>query len=82
VCLKLSYRVSYLKLPIVIPWASLAMQFGSDYAQMKNFKAAFLDALRKVHIVYTAANFETSEHGLIIKPSLTHIGRMATNGLR
>ena len=48
----LTYRVSYLKRPTVIPWASLAMQFGSNYAQLRQFKAAFLDELKKVVLVY------------------------------
>jgi len=71
----LTYRVSYLKQPTVIPFASLARQFGSDYARLRDFKQAFTDELRKVHTVYAAANFDVTEHGLIIRPTSTHITR-------
>lgn len=71
----LTFRVSYLKRPAVIPWASLAMQFGSNYAQLRQFKAAFLDELKKVVLVYGKVQVEASELGLTVKPSLTHISR-------
>lgn len=71
----MTYRASYATKPSEIPWQALAMQFGSDYAQLRQFKAAFMDALRKVHTVYAAANFELGEHGLIVKPTRPHIAR-------
>ncbi len=71
----MTYRASYATKPSEIPWQALAMQFGSDYAQVRDFKVAFLDALRKVHTVYAAANFELGERGLIVKPTRPHVGR-------
>ena len=71
----MTYRASYATKPSEIPWQALAMQFGSDYGQLRDFKAAFLDALRKVHTVYAAANFELGERGLIVKPTRPHISR-------
>nr|WP_181726195.1 replication protein RepA [Polaromonas sp.]QJS06512.1 replication protein, RepA replicase [Polaromonas sp.] len=71
----LTYRASYLKQPTVIPWSSLALQFGSNYAQLRQFKAAFLDELKKVVLVYGCVQVEAIERGLIVKPSLTHIGK-------
>ena len=44
----LTYRASYTKRPSVIPWSALALQFGSDYKLVRQFKAAFLAELRKV----------------------------------
>jgi len=73
----MTYRASYATKPSEIPWQALAMQFGSDYAQVRDFKVAFLDALRKVHTVYAAANFELGERGLIVKPTRPHITRKA-----
>jgi len=73
----MTYRASYATKPSEIPWQALAMQFGSDYAQVRDFKAAFLDALRKVHTVYAGANFELGERGLIVKPTRPHITRKA-----
>lgn len=74
----LTFRASYLKKPTAIPWAALAMQFGSDYGRLRDFKAAFLVELRKVHTVYAAVQVEVLEEGLQIKPMLTHIPRKAT----
>ena len=69
----LTYRVSYLKRPVVIPWAALALQFGSDYARLRDFKAALLAELKKVMLVYGKVQVEVLEDGLMVKPSLTHI---------
>ena len=71
----LTYRASYLKQPTVIPWASLALQFGSDYARIRDFKQAFLAELKKVVTVYGQVQVEPTETGLVIRPSLTHISR-------
>ena len=71
----LTYRSSYLKHPTVIPWAALALQFGSNYAQVRQFKAAFLAELRKVVTVYGKVQVEPTDMGLMVKPSPTHIAR-------
>lgn len=71
----LTYRASYAKKPSTIPWAALAMQFGSDYARLRDFKAAFLAELRKVSTVYAGAQFEITDAGLVVKPSVPHIAR-------
>jgi Plasmid encoded RepA protein len=69
----LTYRMSYLKQPTVIPWASLAFQLGSDYSRLRAFREAFLAELRKVMLVYSGVQVEVLDEGLKIKPSLTHI---------
>lgn len=69
----LTYRVSYLKRPTVIPWAGLALQFGSDYAELRFFKRAFIEELNKVFLVYARVQAEATDEGLLVKPSLTHI---------
>ena len=69
----LTYRSSYLKHSTVIPWAGLALQFGSNYAQVRQFKAAFLTELRKVVTVYGQVQVEATDKGLLMKPFLTHI---------
>ena len=73
----LTYRASYLKQPTVIPWQSLAMQFGSNYAQIRDFRAAFLTELKKVVTVYSVIKVEPTERGLMIRPSPPHIARKA-----
>lgn len=71
----LTYRMSYLRNETVIPWAILAAQFGADYGRLRNFKAAFLDSLRKVQIVYPAPSVVPALMGLLLRPSRTHITR-------
>ncbi len=71
----MTYRASYLKQASVIPWESLAMQFGSDYKRTRDFKAAFQHELKKVLAVYAGAQVEATDEGLLVKPSLTHINR-------
>jgi hypothetical protein len=71
----LTYRVSYLKKPVTVPWGALALQFGSSYAQTKHFKESFLKELRKVVTVYGQVQVEATEDGLLVKPSPPHIGR-------
>lgn len=69
----LTYRMSYLKRPTVIPWAGVAMMLGSNYAVLRQFKAAFLQELRKVLVVYPQVKAEALDDGLLIRPSPTHI---------
>lgn len=69
----LTYRNSYLKRSTVIPWESLQMQFGAEYKRTIDFKIAFLDQVKNVHSVYPEANLEENKHGLMLKPSPTHV---------
>jgi len=64
-----------LKRPTAIPWTSLAMQFGSNYSHIRNFKLAFLGEMKKVVTVYGGVQVEVMPTGLLVKPSLTHIGK-------
>ena len=73
----LTYRASYLKKPTTVPWAALAMQFGSDYSRLRDFKAAFLAELRKVFAVYGQVQVEATDAGLVVRPTLTHIPKKA-----
>lgn len=72
----LTYRMSYLKRPTVIPWAALQMQFGADYSRLRDFKAAFLGQLRAVAVVYPEARLSTDEDGLKLLPSPTHVAKL------
>ena len=68
----LTYRMSYLQRPTEIPWERLAMQFGSEYSETRDFKKNFLKQLRKVFVIYTPS-VEQCENGLLLKPSKPHI---------
>lgn len=69
----LTYRMSYLKRPTVIPWVAVATMFGSNYKQLKHFKQAFIEELRRVMVVYPKVRVEVTDDGLMVKPSPTHI---------
>jgi hypothetical protein len=71
----LTYRASYAKRPSLIPWSVLALQFGSEYRLIRQFKAAFLAELRKVVTVYGGVQVEATDEGLLVRPSLPHIGK-------
>ncbi len=76
----LTYRMFYLRKPTEIPWSSLQLQFGSDYATstqgLINFKWNFLKHLRTVHVLYPEANVEEGERGLLLKPSKPHVPQL------
>lgn len=74
----LTYRSSYTRKPTTIPWAALALQFGSDYRRVRDFREAFLQELLKVSVVYPAAKVEPTTAGLIVKPGKPHVGRLLT----
>lgn len=77
----LTYRVSYLKKPVDIPWDSLRLQLGAEYKQDKygreNFKKAILNTLKKIELVYPEVKVQQSEIGLLVKPSKTSIPKKA-----
>lgn len=73
----LTYRASYMSKASTIPWEVLAAQFGSDYAELRFFRRAFLSELRKVAAVYPGSDFEALDKGLIVKPGKPHVQRKA-----
>lgn len=82
----LTYRMSYLrKQTPPIPWEALYMQFGSGLSvnakdptmAIRDFKKAFIKALNFVLVVYPEARVEDTAKGLILKPSPTHIPKLA-----
>lgn len=76
----LTYRMSYLKNPVVIPWEGLLGQMGADYAKtpdgLRNFKKKFLRHLATVKVIYPELNISNEKAGLMLKPSRTHIMRL------
>jgi hypothetical protein len=71
----LTHRMSYLRKPLIIPWAALQTQFGADYRLTRQFKDNFLKQLRAVKAVYPEALVGAEERGLKLKPSPTHVVR-------
>lgn len=73
----LTYRMSYLRRPTTIPWDSLRMQFGTNFADTKQgraqFKRDFTKQLREVLVVYREAQVDATDAGLVLQPSRTHV---------
>jgi hypothetical protein len=76
----LTYRMSYTqRRSRPIRWESLMMQFGSGYnttdlgQAVRDFKKAFLNALKAVQLVYPQAKLEIHENGLVLLPSRPHV---------
>ena len=76
----LTYRLSYLKSPLLLSYENLQSQFGSGYSNTPQgryeFKRKFLIQLKKVLSVYQDARVNISEDGLFIKPSFSHIVKL------
>ena len=74
----LTYRASYTRKATTIPWKAIALQFGSDYGRLRDFKAAFQAELLKVSLVYPGAKVEPTKAGLVLKPGTPHVGKRLT----
>lgn len=80
----LTHKASYtMRATRPIPWDLLRLQFGADYADTKAglraFRFNFLKHLKVVLSAYRGAKVELSEKGLIFKPSLTSVPRVAAS---
>jgi len=71
----LTYRMSYLKKPTVIPWESLQAQFGADYGRPRDFGRRAMGHLKAVVRVYPTLRVGQTDAGLRIYPSPPHILR-------
>ena len=74
----LTYRMSYLRKPCLIPWEALQTQFGADYGRLRDFKRKFLGHLADVLQIYPAARLSEQPPGLSLRPSPTHLPRNST----
>lgn len=82
----LTYRMSYTeRRSRPIRWESLMGQFGSGFhteidQAVRDFRKAFLKALKSVLIVYPQANLEITDTGLVLLPSRPHILQVKGQG--
>jgi hypothetical protein len=63
---------------VVIPWDSLAGQFGAGYGRVRDFKSSFAEALRVVLVVYPGGSAEPTDSGLLLTPGRPHVPRIAS----
>jgi hypothetical protein len=78
----LTYRMSYLRKPCLIPWEALQTQFGADYGRPRDFKRKFLAHQVDVLHVYPTACLSDQAPGLLLRPSPTHLPRAAGRARR
>ena len=69
----LTYRASYLRQPTEIPWPALALQFGADYAEARNFRVHFLRQVKHVVQLYPAVRISEGQYGLVLYPTKPHV---------
>jgi hypothetical protein len=73
-------RVSYLKRPLSISWASFQLSFGADYAETPQGRSRFrgnaIEALRRVKVVYPQLKIDIQRNGVLLYPSLTHVPKV------
>ena len=55
--------------PRVVPWSGLHAQMGAEYAELRQFRAKVLLALRKIGLVCPALKVESTQTTLIVHPS-------------
>jgi hypothetical protein len=65
----LAYRLHLLEKSVKLTWHNLADQFGSGFADIKNFKKKFKDPLLLALAVYPDAKVELEDGGLRLYPS-------------
>jgi len=69
----LTYRMSYLKKQVSIPWAILEMQFGAQFNRTIDFKIKFKEHLKAVLVVYPEAKVDVTSNHFILNPSRPHV---------
>lgn len=69
----LTYRVSYLTDVQAVPWSALHRQFGTDYAEVKDFTKKAKRELKKIALLWPELRYETPRGRLVLKPSPTHV---------
>ena len=78
----LTFRMSYLRKPTVIPWESLQSQFGADYARLRDFRRKALAHLTDVLRVYPTVRIARTGSGLRLHPSQPHVARRSRGIVR
>ena len=73
----LCYRMATLDRATTVSWAQLEAQFGAEYRQRRQFKAAFLKNLEQVKVIYPKARVAVLDKGLRLHPSPTHVPKPA-----
>ena len=71
----LTYRMSYLRKPTLVPWRGLRAQLGTDYARPRDFRRTALARLEDVVGAYPELRIRGETEGLRLYPSPPHVTR-------
>jgi hypothetical protein len=74
----LGYRLHSLTRPTDISWPALAAQFGSNYKNIRQFRADFILSLQEAYAAYPDAEIELTESGLRLHPSPPPISKIVS----
>ena len=69
----LTYRMSYLQQPTLVPWQGLQNQVGADYARPRDFRRKVLTQLQEVLRQYPTVRVSQTDTGLRLYPSPPHV---------
>jgi hypothetical protein len=69
----LTYRMSYLRRPTLVPWRGLQAQLGADYARPRDFRRMALARLGDVVDAYPELRIRGQTEGLRLYPSPPHV---------
>jgi hypothetical protein len=78
----LAYRLHVLEKPIKLTWHNLASQFGSGFADIKNFKKKFKEPLALALAAYPDAKVEAENGGLLLYPSRPPVESVSGGGTK
>lgn len=70
-----TYKASYTRGDVLIPWAALKTQFGHNYSRLRDFRAAFLRNLKPVSKLYPGLRFNIEPEGLRFLQSTPDVDR-------
>jgi hypothetical protein len=71
----LAHRFYSLRRTTTVPWTLLSEQFGSQYAQTRQFRARVIKTLSVVRLAYPGANVTPTTDGLMLRPSPLPVAR-------
>jgi hypothetical protein len=70
----LTYRVSYLKQPVKIPWDGLAGQFGADFQRLRDFRRNVRNNLVKIKTIWQDLKIdENGDDYFTLHPCRSHV---------
>lgn len=64
----LSYRLHTLRRTLYLPWPRLHEQFGTQFRRVRDFRRAFIEAMKRVLFLYPDPRVEARTEHLVVRP--------------